>query len=187
MKFFETSEVKNIALVGGAGSGKTTLAETMLFDGKIISRRGSIDDKNTTSDYRDIELDKGQSVTSTLMYTIHNGKKINIIDTPGTPDYVGEVTSALHVTDTAFLLVDAHQGVNVGAEIAWRNTTRYESPVTFVINQLDHEKANFNETLNQMKESFGDKVTLVQYPVEVGTWIQCYYRLGIDENVEIWP
>jgi elongation factor G len=187
MKFFETSEVKNIALVGGAGSGKTTLAETMLFDGKIISRRGSIDDKNTTSDYRDIELDKGQSVTSTLMYTIHNGKKINIIDTPGTPDYVGEVTSALHVTDTAFLLVDAHQGVNVGAEIAWRNTTRYESPVTFVINQLDHEKANFNETLNQMKESFGDKVTLVQYPVEVGPGFNAIIDLVLMKMLKYGP
>jgi elongation factor G len=168
MKVFQTNEVKNIALVGGAGSGKTTLAETMLFDGKIISRRGSIADKNTVSDYREIELEKGQSVASTLMYTIHNGKKINIIDTPGTPDYVGEVTSALHVADTAFLLVDAHQGVNVGTEIAWRNTTRYNSPVTFVINQLDHEKSNYADTMNQMRESFGDKVTLVQYPLGEG-------------------
>ena len=169
MKVFQTNDVKNIALVGGAGSGKTTLAETMLFDGKIISRRGSIEDHNTVSDYRDIEFEKGQSIGSTLMYTIHNGKKINLIDTPGTPDYVGEVTSALHVADTALLVVDSHEGVSVGAEIAWRNTTRYENPVVFVINQIDHEKSNFNDTLKQLKEAFGDKVTLAQYPVSEGS------------------
>lgn len=169
MTVFQTNDVKNIALVGGAGSGKTTLAETMLYDGKIINRRGSIEDKNTVSDYRDIELEKGQSIGSTLMYTIHNGKKINFIDTPGTPDYVGEVTSALHVADTALLVVDAHEGVSVGTEIAWRNTTRYTNPVVFVINQLDHEKSTFNETVKQLKESFGDKVTLAQYPVSEGS------------------
>lgn len=187
MKVFQTSEVKNIALVGGAGSGKTTLAETMLFDGDIISRRGSIADKNTVSDYRDIELEKGHSITSTLMYTIHNGKKINIIDTPGTPDFVGEVTSALHVTDTAFLLVDAHEGVNVGTEIAWRNTTRYNSPVTFVINQLDHEKANYAETLAQMKEAFGDKVTLVQYPIGEGAGFNAIIDLVLMKMLKYGP
>ncbi len=187
MKVFETSEVKNIALVGGAGSGKTTLAETMLFDGGIISRRGSIGDKNTVSDYREIELEKGQSITSTIMYTIHNGKKINIIDTPGTPDYVGEVTSALHVADTAFLVVDAHQGVNVGTEIAWRNTTRYNSPVTFVINQVDHEKSNFNETLSQMKEAFGEKVTLVQYPVSEGPEFNAIIDLVLMKMLKYGP
>lgn len=187
MNVFQTNEVKNIALVGGAGSGKTTLAEAMLFDGKIINRRGSIADKNTVSDYRDIELEKGQSVTSTLMYTIHNGKKINIIDTPGTPDYVGEVTSALYVADTAFLVVNAHEGVNVGTEIAWRNTTKYNSPVTFVINQLDHEKANYTETLAQMREAFGEKVTLVQYPIGEGPEFNAIIDLVLMKMLKYGP
>jgi len=187
MKVFQTSDVKNIALVGGAGAGKTTLAETMLFDGKVISRRGSIEDKNTVSDYRDIEFEKGQSVTSTLMYTIHNGKKINILDTPGTPDYVGEVTSALHVADTALLVVSAHEGVSVGAEIAWRNTTKYENPVVFVINQLDHEKSNFNDTVNQLRESFGDKVTLTQYPVSEGDGFNAIIDLVLMKMLKYGP
>lgn len=187
MKVFETQDVKNIALVGGAGSGKTVLAETMLFDGKIINRRGTIADHNTVSDYRDIEFDKEQSVGSTLMYTIHNNKKINIIDTPGTPDYVGEVTSALHVCDTAILVVDAHEGVSVGTEIAWRNTSRYQNPVVFVINQLDHEKANFDETLKDLKESFSDKVTVAQYPVEVGEGFNAIIDLVLMKMLKYGP
>ncbi len=168
MKIYQSNEIKNIALVGGAKAGKTTLAEAMLFEGGSIKRRGSIEDKNTVSDYRDIEIDKGNSVVSTVMYTTYNNKKINIIDTPGTSDYVGEVVSALNVVDTALLVVDAHEGLNVGVEIGWRNTSRMGIPTVFIMNQLDHEKANFEETLAQLKNAYGDKVTVAQYPINQG-------------------
>jgi len=169
MKTFKDNDIKNIALVGGAKSGKTTLAEAMLFEGGKIKRRGSIEDKSTVSDYREIELDKGNSVVSTIMHTEYNGKKINIIDTPGTSDYVGEVVTALNVADTALLVVDAHEGLNVGVEIAWRNTSKLNMPVVFIMNQLDHEKSNFEETLAQLQNAYGDKVTVAQYPINQGS------------------
>ena len=168
MKVYQANEIKNIALVGGAKSGKTTLAEAMLFEGGSIKRRGTIEDKNTVSDYREIELDKGNSVVSTILSTEYNGKKINIIDTPGTADYVGEVVTALTVADTALLVVDAHEGLNVGVEIAWRNTTKLNIPVVFIMNQMDHDKSNFEETLAQLQNAYGEKVTVVQYPVNQG-------------------
>lgn len=167
MKVFQSNEVKSIALIGGTKAGKTTLAEAMMYNGKVINRLGSIDDKNTVSDYRDIEIEKGQSVYSSVLYTIHDNKKINIIDTPGTQDYVGEVTSALHVVDTALLVVNANDGVDVGVDLGWRNSLKRNTPLMFVINQLDHEKSNFEETVNDLRDHFG-KITLVQYPLNQG-------------------
>ena len=169
MKIYQSDQIKNIALVGGAKSGKTTLAEAMLFEGGSIKRRGNVDDKNTVSDFREIEFDKGNSVVSTVMHTEYGGKKINIIDTPGTASYVGEVIAALNVVDTALLVVDAHEGLNVGVELGWRNTSRLNVPTVFVINQLDHEKSKFEETLAQLQNAYGDKVTVAQYPVNQGT------------------
>lgn len=168
MKVYKTDEIKNVALIGGAKSGKTTLAEAMLFEGKVIDRKGSVDDKNTVSDYYDIEIQKQNSVYSTLMYTEFDGKKINLIDTPGFSDYVGEVNSALSVVETAVLVANTHVGVDATTENAWRQTEKYDSPVLFVANQLDHEKANFETTINKLKEFFGDKVTIAQYPVNTG-------------------
>jgi len=168
MKVYQTNEVRNIALIGGAKAGKTTLAECMLFEGGVISRRGTIDDKNTVSDYREIELERLNSVYSTVMYSEFAGKKINIIDTPGFDDFIGEVVSALTVVDTVLMVVNAQNGVEVGTEIDWRYTSRGNVPVVFVINQLEHEKANFDEVLRQMKNFFGPKVTLIQYPVQTG-------------------
>jgi len=168
MKVYKTDEIKNVALIGGAKSGKTTLAEAMLFEGKVIDRKGSVDDKNTVSDYYDIELQKQNSVYSTLMYTEFEGKKINIIDTPGFSDYVGEVNSALSVVETAILVANTHVGVDATTENAWRQAEKYKSPVLFVANQLDHEKANFENTVAKLKDFFGDKVTIAQYPVNAG-------------------
>jgi elongation factor G len=168
MKVYQTNEIRNIALVGGAKSGKTTLAEAILFEGGVIKRRGSIEDKNTVSDYREIEIERQNSVFSTVLYAEYAGKKINIIDAPGFDDFMGEVIAALKVAETSVLVVNAQNGVEVGTEITWRYTTRYEKPVIFVVNQLEHEKANFEETMNALHTQFGNKVIPAQFPVTTG-------------------
>ncbi len=169
MKVYQTSEIRNLALIGGAKSGKTTLAEAMLFQGGVITRRGSVDDKNTVSDYRDIELERKNSVTATVLYSEFQGMKINMIDCPGFDDFIGEVIGSLRVADTALMVVNAQSGVDVGTEIDWRWTKKMEKPVIFAVNQLDHDKANFDEALRQLKHHFGQAVTVVQYPVNAGT------------------
>lgn len=184
MKVYKTDEIKNVALVGGAKSGKTTLAEAMLFEGKVIDRKGSVDDKNSASDYRDIEIQKQNSVHSTVMYTEYDGKKINIIDTPGFNDYVGEVVSALSVVETALLVTNTHVGVDATTENAWRQAENSNSPVLFVANQLDHEKANFDNTVNQLKEYFGDKVSRAQYPVNAGEGFDCIIDLVLNKMLK---
>ena len=177
MKAFQTNEIKNIAILGGAKSGKTTLAESMLFEGGVINRRGSVDDKNTTSDYRDIELERQNSIFSTVLYTLVQNKKINIIDTPGFDDFVGEVISTLKVADTAVMVVNAQNGVEVGTEVAWRHAAANDKPVIFAINHLEHENSNFDETLAEMKSSFGAGITVIQYPVNAGTGFNSFIDL----------
>ncbi len=167
MKVYQTNEIRNIALVGGAKAGKTTLAEAMLFEGGVIKRRGTIEDKNTVSDYREIEVERGNSIFSTVLYTEYAGKKINIIDAPGFDDFMGEVIAALKVAETSVLVVNAQNGVEVGTEITWRYTTKYEKPVVIVVNQLEHEKANFEEVLQDLHTQFGNKVIPAQFPVQV--------------------
>jgi len=168
MKVYKTNEIRNIALIGGAKSGKTTLGEAMLFEAGLLNRRGSVEDKNTVSDYREIELERHNSVSSTVMYAEFKGKKINIIDAPGFDDFIGEVAAALNVADTAVMLVNAQNGVEVGTEITWRQTTKNNVPVIFAVNQLEHEKANFDETVRSLKTQFGGNVTLLQYPANEG-------------------
>jgi len=158
MKVYQTHEIRNIALIGGAKTGKTTLAEAMLFEGGVISRRGTVEDKNTVSDYRPIELERQNSVSSSIMFTIADNKKINIIDTPGFDDFIGEVIGALRVADTAVMVVNAQNGVEVGTEITWRWTNRSQTPVIFTINTLDHEHANFDEAVRQLRQRFGASV-----------------------------
>lgn len=177
MKIYQTNEIKNIALIGSTKSGKTTIAESMLFEGGTINRRGSVDEKNSVSDYREIELERQASVFSTVMYAEYNNKKINIIDTPGFDDFMGEVVASLKVADTAAMVVNAQNGVEVGTEINWRQITKLNKPAFFIINQLEHEKANFDEAIRQMKQSFGDKVVIAQYPVNAGT--------GFDTVVDV--
>ncbi len=177
MKVYQTNEIRNIALIGGAKAGKTTLAECMLLEGGVINRRGSIDDKNTVSDYREIELERQNSVFSTVMYSEFGGKKVNIIDTPGFDDFIGEVVSSLRVADTALMVINAQNGVEVGTEITWRYTTKSHVPLVFVMNQVEHEKANFDEAIRQMKSYFGPKVTVAQYPVNPG--------IGFDSVIDL--
>jgi len=131
MKVYQTKEIRNIALIGGAKSGKTTLSECVLFEGGIINRRGTVEDKNTISDYREIELERQNSVSSTVLCTEIFDKKVNFIDVPGFDDFVGELLAALKVTETAIMLVNAQNGVEVGTEITWRHTNKCNSPVIF--------------------------------------------------------
>jgi elongation factor G len=168
MKVYKTEDIRNIALIGGAKSGKTTMAESMLFEGKIINRKGAVEDQNTASDYRPIELERENSVHSTLLHTIYNDKKINIIDVPGFSDFVGDTIAALNVTDTALFMINGQSGVEATTETAWRQTVAANSPVFFSVNQLDHHGANFDDTVRQLKDYFGEKITVVQYPVNAG-------------------
>ncbi|MBN2634713.1 MAG: elongation factor G [Prolixibacteraceae bacterium] len=168
MKVYKTDQIRNIALIGNAGSGKTTLAEAMLFEGGVINRRGEVTAKNTVSDYTPIEQDYGNSVFPALSYTEVNGKKINILDAPGMDDLCGGVVSSLYVSEMALMTINASNGVEAGTESAFRHADASQTPLVFAFNQLDHDNSNFDTTLDQCKSFFGNKVTVVQYPVEVG-------------------
>lgn len=168
MKVYQPNEIKNIALVGSSGAGKTTLAEAMLFTGGLISRRGDIESNNTVSDYREIEHEQGRSVYSTVLYTEYQNKKINIIDAPGLDDFNGQVVGSLSVSDSSLLLINSQQGIEVGTELACRITERQNKPMIIVINQLDHEKANFDKCIDDLRHKFGSKAVITQYPLETG-------------------
>ena len=168
MADFDTSHVKNIVLLGHAGSGKTTLAECMLFEAGLINRRGSIAEKNTTGDYHPLEQERGNSIFSKLLHTKWRGYKINIIDTPGYDDFSGEVIAALRVADTGVMLLNGVMGVEVGTDIIWEYTEKFKTPMIFAVNKLDDENADFDRTIREAKSHFGSKVVLVQYPRQTG-------------------
>ena len=193
MKVYKTEEIRNIALLGNAGSGKTTLAEAMLFEGGVINRRGEVTAKNTVSDYNQIEQDYGNSVFSTLMYAEYNGKKINILDTPGMDELNGGVVSALAVTALGILAINSTSGIEAGTDAAIRHASKAHTPLILVVNQLDHDNSNFENTLEQCKTTFGGKATIIQYPVEAGPNFSSIidvlkmkmYKYSKDGNVEI--
>jgi len=168
MKTYQTDQIKSIALLGNSGSGKTSLAEAMLFNGGVIERRGTIDAKNTVSDYRPIEHENGNSIFSTVMYTEFLNRKINIIDTPGLDDFSGGVISSLYAADCAVLTINVQNGVEVGSEIHFRHAENVHKPLIIALNGLDHEKANFDKSIEMMKDRFGRNVIVVQYPVNEG-------------------
>jgi len=169
MKTYSTKQIKNLVITGNSGSGKTTLAEAMLFEGGIIDRRGDVESKNTVSDFREIEQNNTCSIFSSLLYTVYDDYKINLLDVPGLDDFVNGLSSALPVTDTALLVLNAQNGVEVGAEIHARYLAKAEKPVVFVINHLDHEKNNWDKTIESLKERFGGNAVLMQYPVNAGS------------------
>lgn len=168
MKIYQTNEIKNISLLGSKGSGKTTLAEAMLYECGVIKRRGSVEAKNTVSDYFPVEKEYGYSVFSTIFYAEFLGKKLNVIDCPGADDFVGNAITALNVTDTGVILIDSQYGVEVGTQNIFRTCASLKKPVIFALNQLDGEKADYENVIEQMREIFGNKVITIQYPLNAG-------------------
>ena len=168
MKVYQTNEIKNIALLGSSGSGKTTLVEAMLFESGVIKRRGSVAAKNIVSDYFPVEQEYGYSVFSTVLHVEWNNKKLNIIDCPGSDDFVGSTVTALNVTDTAIILLNGQYGVEVGTQNHFRYTEKLNKPVIFLVNQLDNEKCDYDNILEQLKEAYGSKVVPIQYPISTG-------------------
>ncbi len=168
MKVYQTNEIKNIALLGNDGSGKTTLTEALLYEAGIIQRRGRITAKNTVSDYFPVEQEYGYSVFSTVYHVEWNNKKLNIIDCPGSDDFVGAAMTALNVTDTAILLLNGQYGPEVGTQNHFRYTDKLKKPVIFLVNQLDSEKCDYNNVLERLTEIYGPKVIPVQYPLNEG-------------------
>ena len=168
MRVYQTNEIKNIALDGSAGSGKTTLAESMLFEAGIIKRRGTVEAKNTVSDYFPVEQEYGYSVFPTVFHTEWNNKKLNIIDCPGSDDFVGGTITALNVTDEAVILINGQYGPEVGTQNHFRYTEKLKKPVIFLINQLDSDKCDFDAIIASMQEIYGPKCVQIQYPISTG-------------------
>jgi len=168
MKVYQSNEIKNISLLGSSGSGKTTLVEAMLYESGVIKRRGTVNGQNTVSDYFPVEKEYGYSVFSTIIQTEWHERKLNFIDCPGSDDFIGGVVTSLNVTDTALILLNTQYGVEVGTNNHFRYTEKFNKPVIFVTNHLDQEKADFDRTLEQLKENYGNKIVQIQYPITVG-------------------
>lgn len=168
MKVYQTNEIKNISILGSSGSGKTTLAEAMLYESGVIKRRGTVEAGNTVCDYFPVEKDYGYSVFSTVFSVEWNGLKLNFIDCPGSDDFIGGAVSALNVTDTALMVLNAQYGVEVGTINQFRYTEEFHKPVIFVVNQLDNDKADYDNTVSQLKDNYGSKAVQIQYPIQCG-------------------
>ena len=177
MKEYSTKDIRNVVLIGSSKSGKTTLSEAMLFEGKVVDRRGTVEGKNTVSDNTEFEQTNQKSVYATPLYAEFMNTKFNIIDAPGSDDFCGGAISAFKVCESAILTVNAQQGVEVGTEIFARYADQYNKPMIVAVNQLDTEKANWEHTRDTLKEAFGKKVVFAQFPVNPG--------LGFDGIVDV--
>lgn len=184
MKTYSTEQIKNFALLGNAGSGKTTLAEAMLFEGKVIERRGEVESKNTVSDFTDIEHENLNSVFASVLYTEFNEKKLNFIDCPGADDFVNGTIAALSVADTTLMVLNAQNGVEVGTEIHYRHLMKAKKGMVLVVNQLDHDKANFDKTIEHAKERLDKNLVLVQYPLNEGTGFNTIIDVLIQKQLK---
>lgn len=167
MKVFDEKHIKNVVFVGAHNSGKTTLAETMLFEANLINRRGTIEDQNTISDYHDIEHERQASVFATPMHTEWRNYKINIIDTPGLDDFIGEIISSIRMGDTIATVINGRNGVEVGTEIIWNYIDKYNKPTLFIINQIDHPDCNVDDAFNSIKTLVGNNAVQIQYPIKI--------------------
>lgn len=168
MKVYEPKNIRNLALIGHAGTGKTSFAEALLYKSGIINRRGVVEDKNTVSDFNDLEQEKGSSVFSSVMYAEWKDSKINLIDCPGYDDYIGEMIAPLEAVDCAAIFLNAQNGIEVGAEHGWVYANRTTKPVILVVNKLDVDQANWEKVLDDVKTQFGGSVKILQYPVKTG-------------------
>ena len=186
MKVYNSNEIKNVSLIGGKGSGKTTLIEAILFDCGVIKRRGAVDAGTTVSDYFPVEKEYGYSVFSTVFNVETNNKKINIIDCPGADDFVGNAYTALGVTDLGLIVVNAENGVEVGTENTYRTTAKLKKPITFVLNNMEGEKVDFENVIANLKEHFGQKVVPVQFPVAAGNGFNAVIDVLLMKKLE-WP
>lgn len=167
MKIFDDKHIKNVVFVGAHYSGKTTLAETMLFEAGLINRRGTVEDQNTVSDYHDIEHERKASIYATNLHTEWRNYKINIIDTPGLDDFIGEIISSIRVADTVVTVINGRQGVEVGTEIIWNYIDNFRKPTLFVVNQIDHPAAKFDESFKTIKNLVGNNAIKIQYPIKL--------------------
>ena len=168
MKEYSTKDIRNVVLIGSAKSGKTTLSEAMLYEGKVIARRGTVEDKNTVSDNEEIEKINQRSIFATPLYAEFMNTKFNVIDAPGSDDFIGGAVSAFKVCENGILVINAQQGVEVGTDIFARYADQYKLPLIVAVNQLDSEKADWEKTIAEMKETFGHKPIIVQFPVNPG-------------------
>ena len=168
MKVYDDKHIKNIVLLGAPKAGKTLLAEDMAFEAGITHRRGTIEGKNTVSDYHEIEQERGNSVFATPLHTEWRDYKINIIDTPGFDDFIGEIIASTRVADTCVMAVNAQHGVEVATGLIWDYIDKFGKPTIFSVNQIDHPKSDFDSALLSIKERFGSAVTQMQYPLEEG-------------------
>lgn len=167
MKVFDDKHIKNVAFVGTHRSGKTTLAETMLYEAGLINRRGTVEQKNTVSDYHEFEHQRGASIFATPLHTEWRNYKINIIDTPGLDDFIGEIMSSIRVADTIVTVINAKHGADIGTEIIWNYVDKYHKPTLFVINKIDSEKADYEMSVKSLKELVGNNAVLIQYPIKI--------------------
>src|SRR5688572_27215557 len=168
MKIYDEKHIKNIVLLGAPKAGKTLLAEDMIYEAGITHRRGTIEARNTVSDYHEIEHERGNSIFATVLHTEWRDYKINIIDTPGFDDFIGEMISSVRVADTCVMVVNAQHGVEVGTELIWNYIDQFQKPTIFAVNQVDHPKADFDDALASLRSRFGSAVTQMQYPVNQG-------------------
>ena len=167
MKIYDDKHIKNVAFVGAHNSGKTTMAETMLFEAGLLNRRGTVEQKNTVSDHHEIEKERQTSVFATPLHTEWRNYKINIIDTPGLDDFVGEIISSIRVADSVVNVINGQHGVEVGTEIIWNYIDKFQKPTLFVVNQIDHPSCDFDDSLKSIRELVGNNAVQIQYPLTI--------------------
>ena len=168
MKFYKTGDIRNITLVGHGGEGKTTLAEAMLFLSGAIDRQGKTEDGNTVMDFDPEETKRHISISSAVAPVEWKGKKINLIDTPGYFDFIGDATSGYYLADSALILINGLNGLTVGAEKAWDSCEQAGLARAFFINQMDKENVDFDKAVESLKEKYSTRITVMQLPIGQG-------------------
>ena len=186
MKGYTSETIRNVALLGHGGCGKTTFLEAALLATGVISRMGKVEDGNTVSDYDKMEIERGYSINTSVVPILWKENKINFIDTPGYFDFVGEVNAALRAAEAAVIMVDAGSGIQVGTEAAWKACERYKTPRFIVINKRDKDEFDFYKTFDELKTKFGDKLIPFSWPLsaEIDEELKEAIAMADDELME---